>query len=120
MILEKAEDVRALVKIINEKAGIGIDLSKVEFLRSKNARTKAIARTLVLPAQWRFVLGDAKLYIIEVISERYDLLSCEEKIYVILHELMHIPTSMRGLRNHNYKGFRKIRKTAAELSKILC
>jgi predicted metallopeptidase len=118
--LEKAEDVKKLALSINKEANMGIDLNKVVFLRSRNSKTSAIARTLTLPPQWRYVLGDDVLYIIEVISEKYDKLECSDKIFVITHELMHIPRTMKGLRNHNYKGFKQIRKISKELAKVLC
>ncbi|MDT7901975.1 MAG: putative metallopeptidase [Acidianus sp.] len=118
--LEKAEDVKKLALRINKEANMGIDLNKVVFLRSRNSKTSAIARTLTLPPQWRYVLGDDVLYIIEVVSEKYDKLECSDKIFVITHELMHIPRTMKGLRNHNYKGFKQIRKISKELAKVLC
>nr|WP_236753573.1 putative metallopeptidase [Acidianus sp. HS-5] len=118
--LEKAEDVKELAIRINEETNMEINLNKVAFLRSKNSKTTAIARTLTLPPQWRYILGDDILYIVEVISEKYDKLECSDKIFVITHELMHIPKTMKGLRNHNYKGFRHIRKISKELAKELC
>ncbi|MCY0874004.1 MAG: putative metallopeptidase [Acidianus infernus] len=118
--LEKAEDVKELALRINEETNMGIDLNKIVFLRSKNSKTTAIARTLTLPPQWRYVLGDNVLYIIEVVSEKYDKLECSDKVFVITHELMHIPRTMKGLRNHNYKGFKQIRKISKELAKVLC
>ncbi|MFP3218391.1 putative metallopeptidase [Acidianus sp.] len=118
--LEKAEDVKKLALRINKEANMGIDLNKVVFLRSRNSKTTAIARTLTLPPQWRYVLGEDILYIVEVVSEKFDNLECNDKIFVITHELMHIPRTMKGLRNHNYKGFKQIRRISKELAKGLC
>ena len=111
MKFEKAEDVRLLAEKINERFQLKLNLSKVEFIRSHGSKSKAIARTLMLPSQWRFVLSPSIIYIVEVLSEKFDKLSCEEKAYVILHELTHIPASMKGgLRNHSHPNFRKLRK----------
>jgi Predicted metallopeptidase len=118
--LKKAEDVKKLALRINKEANMGIDLNKVVFLRSRNSKTTAIARTLTLPPQWRYVLGEDILYIVEVVSEKFDNLECNDKIFVITHELMHIPRTMKGLRNHNYKGFKQIRRISKELAKELC
>ncbi|WP_409366385.1 putative metallopeptidase [Metallosphaera sp. D4-4] len=110
MRFTRAEDVRSMALFLNENLSIGLDLGKVEFIRSYGSRSRAYARTFSLPSQWRYVLNTDKLYVIEVISEKFDRLSCEDKAYVVIHELMHIPTKMTGgLRNHSYAGFRRIR-----------
>lgn len=99
-----------MASFLNDSLGIGLDLQKIEFIRSYGSRSRAYARTFSLPSQWRYVLDTDKLYVIEVISERFDRLSCEDKAYVVTHELMHIPSKMTGgLRNHSYPGFRRIR-----------
>ncbi|BFH74167.1 putative metallopeptidase [Sulfurisphaera javensis] len=121
MKFEYAEDVRKLAEIINEKFNLGLDLTKVIFIRSQGSKTRAIARTLMLPSQWRFVLSPNILYIIEVISEKYDKLSCEEKAYVTLHELTHIPRTMKGgLRNHSHSQFKKLKKPPYKELKEIC
>ncbi|MEM4955973.1 MAG: putative metallopeptidase, partial [Metallosphaera sp.] len=94
MRFTRAEDVRSMALFLNENLSIGLDLGKVEFIRSYGSRSRAYARTFSLPSQWRYVLNTDKLYVIEVISEKFDRLSCEDKAYVVIHELMHIPTKM--------------------------
>lgn len=111
MEFNKAEDVKILAEKINKKFKLSLNLDKVAFIRSKGSKSKAIARTLMLPPQWRFILTPSVIYIVEVLSEKYDNLGCEEKAYVILHELTHIPTKMKGgLRNHNHPDFKKLKK----------
>ena len=121
MKIEYAEDVREIAVKVNEIANLGLDLTKVEFIRSYGTRSRAIARVLMLPSQWRFVLKPSVLYIVEVISERYDSLECEQKVEVILHELFHIPKKMSGgLRKHNFKEFRRVREEGRKISQKIC
>ena len=42
-------------------------------------------------------------YLIEVISEKFDKLSVDEQLKVIIHELMHIPKSFGGGFIHHNK-----------------
>ncbi|QKR00061.1 metallopeptidase [Metallosphaera tengchongensis] len=110
MKFELAPDVKKTAETVNLKLDLGLDLERVEFIRSFGSRSRAYARTLALPSQWRYILDSRKIYIVEVISEKFDRLTCEDRVYIVVHELMHIPNGMRGgLRNHSYAGFRRIR-----------
>lgn len=121
MDFEYANDVRRIAELINLKFDLNLDLNKVVFIRSHGSRSRAIARTLMLPSQWRFVLSPNVLYIVEVISEKFDTLSCEEKAYVTLHELTHIPKSMKGgLRNHSHSDFKKLKKPPYKQLRDIC
>jgi len=117
--LEFADDVRKLAERINEALGLGLDLGKVAFIRSRGSKSKAIARALALPSQWRFVLKPQVIYVVEVLSEKFDSMSCLDKMEVVLHELLHIPKSMSGgLRGHNYSEFRRIKKYRRALQEL--
>lgn len=89
-----------------------IDCSRINVLRSRNSKGNAIARIHALPTIWRHILGVPPQYVIEVISEKFDLLSFEEKVYIIIHELLHIPKRFSGgLRPHKgYVSDNKVRK----------
>jgi predicted metallopeptidase len=73
-----------------------IKASKLHFIRSYYAKTRAVARIWGLNRVWQMALGESPSYVIEVISERFDKLSEIEKDKVLLHELTHIPKNFSG------------------------
>ncbi len=99
-----ADDVKALVEDIVAKLPeyFGhIRVDRIICLRSMGSRSSAVARIHGLPSIWRYALGIEPLYIIEVISKRYDSLSYSGKVKVLIHELLHIPAKFSGgLRPH--------------------
>jgi len=83
------------------------DNSRIYCLRSENANTRAIARIYGLSRIWQKVLKQKPAYIIEVVSEKFDKLSENEKSKVLLHEIAHIPKNFSGsLIPHIKKGKR--------------
>ncbi|MEN3006098.1 MAG: putative metallopeptidase [Candidatus Methanosuratincola petrocarbonis] len=98
-----AHDLETMVREVVKKAGMRyIDPNRVLCFRSQGSRSKrVIARCYSLPKIWQMGLDMPAHYIIEVISERFDRLSYEEKVKVVIHELLHIPKTFGGgLRPH--------------------
>jgi len=58
--------------------------------------SRTIARIHGLGKIWQEALNLPPSYVIEVISERYDRLSEEDKERTIIHELLHIPHGFAG------------------------
>lgn len=121
MKLEYAEapDVKMLVDEIIDR----LDLFHVvpQFVycyRSTGSKSiLTIARIHGLGRIWQEALRKPTAYIIEVISERYDKLSKEEKEKTIIHELLHIPKKFSGgFRPH--KGYID-RKLVERLHRVL-
>jgi predicted metallopeptidase len=94
----EALDVKRLVDEIVES----LDLFHVvpQFVyccRSRGSKsTRIIARIHGLGRIWQEALRRPPVYVIEVISERYDKLSDEEKEKTVIHELLHIPKGFSG------------------------
>lgn len=66
---------------------------------SQSRRT--IARIHTMPKIIQMGINQLPFYAIELISERFDKQSQEEKIKTLIHELMHIPHSFNGgFRSH--------------------
>jgi len=86
--------------------------SNVVCVRSRGAKTRAIARMWGLPKIWQKALGLESHYILEVVDRNFDSLSEEEKKKTIIHELLHIPNNFSGaVRPHRSNWGRIDRKT---------
>ncbi len=101
-----ATDVENLLAEITSKLGFTHVLVKqVLCLRSSGSKAKhTIARIHGLSRVWQRALEVKAHYVVEVISERYDSLTQEEKEKVIIHELLHVPKSFQGGFRH-HKGW---------------
>lgn len=65
--------------------------------RSKGSESRStVARIHGLSRIWQQVLLRSPEYVVEVISERYERLSKEDKENFLIHELMHIPKGFSG------------------------
>lgn len=98
-----AVDVREMASSIVKTLDLSyIDLGGVLFVRSSGSRSRlTVARIHSLSRVWRQALGTGVTYIVEVIGEKYDGLSEEEKEKTIIHELLHIPRAFGGgFRSH--------------------
>jgi len=94
----EALDVKELVeRIISELGFNHIELAGIHCFRSVGSKSKrTVARIHSLGKLWQKALNTRPSYLIEVISERFDRMSREEKEKVLIHELLHIPQSFSG------------------------
>lgn len=98
-----ASDVKLLTdQLIQELSFSHIPSERVICVRSVGSRSRGvIARVHPFPRVWQKGLSMKCHYAIEVISERFDELSVEERERVIIHELLHIPKSFGGGFRHH-------------------
>jgi predicted metallopeptidase len=94
----EAYDVKEMVELIVSKLDFThVDLGGIYCFRSTGSKSRrTVARIYSLGKLWQRALNKRSAYLIEVISERYDRLSREEKEKVIIHELLHIPRGFAG------------------------
>lgn len=106
-------------KIIKTMNWNHVLLEHIAFLRSTGSKAKyTIARCHALGKAMQIGMERKKgFYLIEVISEKFDKLSQEEQIKVIIHELMHIPKSFGGGFIHHDKVHEK---SVKEMYKKYC
>ncbi len=104
IIYEDAPDVKEMIlEIIKVLGMFHIKEEYLGCIRSKNAKTNAIARCYALSRPFQVAFKLFPRYVIEVVSERFDKLSDDEKTKILIHELMHIPKSFGGgFRHHDF------------------
>ncbi len=93
-----AEDVRQdVAELISSLSLDYIEPTRVICYRSTGSKSRRIvARCYSLSKIWQDALRIPSYYIIEVLSEHYDRLPGDEKLKVLIHELMHIPKCFGG------------------------
>ena len=96
-----------------------ITVKNIHCYRTYESKAHAYARIWAFPKIFQEVLNVEPAYIIEVISEKYDRLLAEEKIKVIIHELLHIPRNFSGsLLPHKF-GNKRIDREVERLYKMM-
>lgn len=81
-----------------------IDLLKIEYLRperifcfrSFGSKSRAMARIWSLPRIWQKALKIEPAYCIEILSEKFDHLSIDNRRKILIHEIVHIPKNFSG------------------------
>lgn len=105
---EKSSELQEQVKKLVDHLGLEhIQPEKIVVFRSYGSKSMARARIWSLPRIWQQALRVEPHYCIEVLSEKFDHLSEENKVRVLIHELLHIPKTFSGsLLPHRNRGAR--------------
>ena len=101
---EYAPDLQAIAEDISKIMFPWIDIGRIKCFRSHGSSSRGtIARCHALGKLMQMALGVPAFYPLEFIAERFDKLSHNEQIKIIIHELMHIPKSFGGgFRHHDF------------------
>jgi predicted metallopeptidase len=112
MKYEFADDIQKRAEEISRILFPHVKLERVKCFRSFGTNSKrTVARCHSLGKIMQKALDIKPFYVLEFISERFDKLKEEDKIKVIIHELMHIPKNFGGgFRNHDHVCSRNIEK----------
>ncbi len=99
----RAPELEGQARRISQVLGMKhIDMARVAVVRSTGTRSRRVlARCHALSRIFQSALGIEAHYIIEVLAENFDQLTEEEKIRILIHELMHIPRSFAGGFRHH-------------------
>ncbi|MCX6749241.1 MAG: putative metallopeptidase [Candidatus Pacearchaeota archaeon] len=104
MKYEPAPDLQKIAEEISHMLFPHVKLDRVKCFRSYGSSSRGtIARCHTIGKLMQEAMNVDAHYALEFISERFDDLSDEEKIKVVIHELMHIPMAFGGgFRHHDH------------------
>ena len=109
---------RTLKKLIRDLSFNHINSSRIHAFRTRGSKARAYARIWAFPKIFQEVLNVSPAYVIEVLSEKFDKLSDDNKTKVLIHELLHIPKNFSGsLLPHRGRG-RRLDKEVERLYKM--
>jgi predicted metallopeptidase len=113
---EKAADVKRDVNQILKVIDLPyIKANKIFCYRTYGSKSRSYARIWSFPKIFQDALGLEPAYVIEVLTRHYDKLGPEEKIKVLIHELLHIPRNFSGALVPHVTQSRHLGKTANAL-----
>lgn len=96
-----------------------VNVERIYCFRTVGSTSRAYARIWSFPKVFQQALSIEPAYVIEVLSERFDKLSSENKMKVLIHELLHIPKNFSGsLLPHRY-GKKRIDREVERLFKLM-
>ena len=94
---EKASDVkRDIGKILRTLDFPYVKPSRIFCYRTQGSKSRSYARIWSFPKIFQDALALEPAYVIEVLAKHYDRLNDDEKIKVLIHELLHIPRNFSG------------------------
>jgi predicted metallopeptidase len=94
---KKANDVKKdIVKILRVLDMPYVKPSRIFCYRTQGSKSRSYARIWSFPKIFQDALDLEPAYVIEVLSRHYDRLDEDEKIKVLIHELLHIPRNFSG------------------------
>ncbi|MEK6906838.1 MAG: putative metallopeptidase [Nanoarchaeota archaeon] len=122
MKYEYAPDLQMQAEDISRALFPHIKMDSVKCFRSFGTSSRGtIARCHALGKLMQKAIGVRPFYVLEFLSERFDKLSDDEKIKVLIHELMHIPKSFGGgFKHHDFvceKNIKQYYKAYMEIKK---
>ncbi|OGH16708.1 MAG: hypothetical protein A3C30_01040 [Candidatus Levybacteria bacterium RIFCSPHIGHO2_02_FULL_40_18] len=109
---------KELRKLVRHLSFDHVRPTQVHAFRTYGSKARAYARIWAFPKIFQEVLNVQPAYVIEVLSEKFDKLSEDNKTKVLIHELLHIPKNFSGsLLPHRGRG-RRLDKEVERLYKM--
>lgn len=121
MRYEFDSEIQEIAEDVSKKIFPHIDIERIKCFRSYGTSSKrTIARCHALGKLMQKALGVRAFYALEFLAERYNKLSQEDQLKVIIHELMHIPASFGGgFRHHDHVCEKNIEKCYRQYKNLI-
>jgi len=112
MKYEFAPDIQLKAEEISKVLFPYIDIENIRCFRSYGTSSRwTIARCHALGKLMQKAIDRKAFYVLEFLSERFEKFDEEEKIKIIIHELMHIPKCFGGgFKHHNFVTEKNVNK----------
>ena len=112
MKYEFAPDIQLKAEEISKVLFPYIDIENIKCFRSYGTSSRwTIARCHALGKLMQKAIDRKAFYVLEFLSERFEKFDEEEKIKIIIHELMHIPKCFGGgFKHHNFVTEKNVNK----------
>ena len=104
MKYEFAPDIQVIAEDISSKLFSHVKRDRIKCFRSFGTSSRGtIARCHAINKLVQKALDVPPIYVLEFLSERFDKMPKEEKVKIIIHELMHIPKTFGGgFKHHDF------------------
>ena len=87
------KDINKIIKVLDMPY---IKQNRIYCYRTQGSKSRSYARIWSFPRIFQDALQQQPAYVIEVLSRYYDKLNADEKVKVLIHELLHIPKNFSG------------------------
>lgn len=93
---EYSESLQVLAEDISRRLFPYIETSRIKCYKTSGEDGRVIARCHTLSELMQRALGIKSFYVLEFMKEKFNLMTTEEKVKVVIHELMYIKESFNG------------------------
>jgi predicted metallopeptidase len=102
MKYEFSPSLQVLAEDVSRRVFPHVRIERIKCFRSYGSSTKhTIARCHALGKLMQVAMNVDAFYALEFLGEKFNTMSTEEKVKVVIHELMHIPESFGGGFKHH-------------------
>lgn len=96
MKYEYSESLQVLAEDVSRKLFPHIETSRIKCYKSSGEDKNVIARCYTLGELMQKAMGEKPFYVLEFAEEKFNSMTTEEKVKLVIRELMHIKENFNG------------------------